>query len=87
MVGSCVVYCLCISSFYRYVLSPEIQFNPVTHMSVGPAAVFQDLPQKPILTLTLDAPESWLVESVKTTYDLDNIHLEEVRVYMYGFED
>lgn len=46
--------------------------------SLGPHALFYDMPQKPLLTLGMDPPESWLVESVKTQYDLDNIFLEEV---------
>jgi len=36
------------------------------------------MPETPLLTLGMDPPESWLVEAVKTPYDLDNIYLEEV---------
>ena len=48
-------------------------------LSLGPSAKFTDLPQKSILTLGMSPPESWLVEAVRTQYDLDNILLEEVR--------
>ena len=68
----------CICSFYRYVLEPRVSFDVGHQLSGGPHAVFTNLPHKPILTLGVDAPESWLVESVRTQYDLDNIHLEDV---------
>ena len=42
------------------------------------------MPQKPLLTLGLDPPESWIVSAVKTTYDLDNIYLEEVKVGVHA---
>jgi len=42
-------------------------------------AKFLDMPQSPLFTLNLNTPESWMVESVRTRYDLDNIYLEEVR--------
>lgn len=47
--------------------------------SAGPMAKFLDMPQSPLFTLNLNTPESWMVESVNTRYDLDNIYLEEVR--------
>lgn len=53
-------------------------FSADKSLASGPGAFFKDMPSKPILTLGMDPPESWLVESVKTHYDLDNIHLEEV---------
>ena len=37
------------------------------------------MPHSPLFTLNLNTPESWMVESVRTPYDLDNIYLEEVR--------
>lgn len=66
-------------SFYRYVLEPEIAFTPDKLFIPGPVATFLDMPQSPLFTLNLNTPESWMVESVRTTYDLDNIYLEEVR--------
>lgn len=67
---------MCVSSFYRYVLEPELSFTP-DGLSVPPVAVFNDLPQSPLLTLHLDVPHSWLVEAVWSPHDLDNIHLDE----------
>lgn len=68
-----------LSSFYRYVLEPEVMFQSDGSYSPGPLAKFLDMPQSPLFTLNLNTPESWMVESVHTRYDLDNIYLEEVR--------
>ncbi|NXG55323.1 UGGG1 glucosyltransferase, partial [Hemiprocne comata] len=65
-------------SFYRYVLEPEISFTTENNFAPGPIARFLDMPQSPLFTLNLNTPESWMVESVRTPYDLDNIYLEEV---------
>ena len=54
-------------------------FKPDGSSTLGPSAKFTDLPQKSLLTLGMQPPESWLVESVRTQYDLDNILLEEVK--------
>uniref|UniRef100_A0A8C5S070 UDP-glucose ceramide glucosyltransferase-like 1 n=1 Tax=Laticauda laticaudata TaxID=8630 RepID=A0A8C5S070_LATLA len=67
-----------LKSFYRYVLEPEITFTAEKHLIPGPVAKFLDMPQSPLFTLNLNTPESWMVESVRTSYDLDNIYLEEV---------
>lgn len=66
-------------SFYRYVLEPEISFTADDNFAPGPIAKFLDMPQSPLFTLNLNTPESWMVESVRTPYDIDNIYLEEVR--------
>ncbi|XP_030212800.1 UDP-glucose:glycoprotein glucosyltransferase 1 [Gadus morhua] len=67
-----------LKSFYRYVLEPEVGFQADGSVSAGPLARFLDMPQTPLFTLNLNTPESWMVESVGTRYDLDNIYLEEV---------
>ncbi|KAF6116859.1 UDP-glucose glycoprotein glucosyltransferase 1 [Phyllostomus discolor] len=67
-----------LKSFYRYVLEPEISFTSDNRFAKGPIAKFLDMPQSPLFTLNLNTPESWMVESVRTPYDLDNIYLEEV---------
>jgi hypothetical protein len=46
----------------------------------GPHAVFRDIPETPLLTMNLDIPQAWMVEAVKSPYDLDNIYLKEVRI-------
>lgn len=60
-------------------LEPEVLFQADGSFSAGPMAKFLDMPQSPLFTLNLNTPESWMVESVNTRYDLDNIYLEEVR--------
>ncbi|KAK2891958.1 UDP-glucose:glycoprotein glucosyltransferase 1 isoform X2 [Channa argus] len=67
-----------LKSFYRYVLEPEVVFQADGSFSPGPMAKFLDMPQSPLFTLNLNTPESWMVESVHTRYDLDNIYLQEV---------
>ncbi|ESP03274.1 hypothetical protein LOTGIDRAFT_137613 [Lottia gigantea] len=67
-----------LTSFYRYVLEPDVQFLSNGSLASGPEARFTSLPQKSLLTLNMNPPESWLVEAVRSVYDLDNILLEEV---------
>ncbi|KAK7477135.1 hypothetical protein BaRGS_00031621 [Batillaria attramentaria] len=76
-----------VKRFYRYVLEPELTFRGNGMLSDGPVARFLDLPHKSLLTLGMEPPESWLVESVASVYDLDNILLEEVdKAVNAGFE-
>lgn len=65
------------TSFYRYVLESELKFDD-SHKQIKPTAFFRSMPQSPILTLNIHSPESWMVEAVRSPYDLDNIHLSEV---------
>lgn len=44
----------------------------------GPVATFLDIPEAPLLTLNMITPEGWLVETVHSNCDLDNIHLKDV---------
>ncbi|XP_051873658.1 UDP-glucose:glycoprotein glucosyltransferase 1 isoform X2 [Pristis pectinata] len=67
-----------LKSIYRYVLEPETTFKADGSFAPGPVAKFLDMPQSPLFTLIINTPESWMVESVHTSYDLDNIYLEEV---------
>ncbi|XP_071839309.1 UDP-glucose:glycoprotein glucosyltransferase 1-like isoform X2 [Apostichopus japonicus] len=65
-------------SFYRYALEPEITFRVDNSFSNGPTGRFNDMPHDTLLTMNVMTPESWLVESVRTIYDLDNIKLSEI---------
>ncbi|XP_053565723.1 UDP-glucose:glycoprotein glucosyltransferase 1 isoform X2 [Bombina bombina] len=67
-----------LKSFYRFVLEPEVMFTPEKMFMSGPIAKFLDMPQSPLFTLNLNIPDNWMVEPVRTPYDLDNIYLEEV---------
>ncbi|XP_077609991.1 UDP-glucose:glycoprotein glucosyltransferase 2 isoform X2 [Crocuta crocuta] len=65
-----------LTSFYRFVLEPELMLvgNDIT----GPVAKFLDIPEAPLLTLNMITPEGWLVETVHSNCDLDNIHLKDI---------
>ncbi|XP_069069835.1 UDP-glucose:glycoprotein glucosyltransferase 1 isoform X1 [Pleurodeles waltl] len=67
-----------LKSFYRYVLEPEVSFTSENNFAPGPIAKFLDMPHSPLFTLNIITPDSWMVESVRTPYDLDNIYLDEV---------
>nr|XP_014348824.1 PREDICTED: UDP-glucose:glycoprotein glucosyltransferase 2 [Latimeria chalumnae] len=66
-----------LKSFFRFVLEPEVTFMANNSLSPGPVAKFLEMPESPFLTLNMITPESWLVEAVRSKYDLDNIHLQE----------
>uniref|UniRef100_A0A8B9T8Q0 UDP-glucose ceramide glucosyltransferase-like 1 n=1 Tax=Anas platyrhynchos TaxID=8839 RepID=A0A8B9T8Q0_ANAPL len=58
-----------LKSFYRFVLEPELMYGINKH-----------LPSEPLLlTLNMITPESWLVEAVNSSCDLDNIHLQDIK--------
>ncbi|MGH0118928.1 UNVERIFIED_CONTAM: hypothetical protein FKN15_054922 [Acipenser sinensis] len=65
-------------SFYRNVLEPDVTFLANNTLSPGPVAKFLEMPESPLLTLNMITPESWLVEAVQSSHDLDNIHLQEI---------
>nr|XP_055070737.1 UDP-glucose:glycoprotein glucosyltransferase 2 isoform X1 [Misgurnus anguillicaudatus]XP_055070738.1 UDP-glucose:glycoprotein glucosyltransferase 2 isoform X1 [Misgurnus anguillicaudatus]XP_055070739.1 UDP-glucose:glycoprotein glucosyltransferase 2 isoform X1 [Misgurnus anguillicaudatus]XP_055070740.1 UDP-glucose:glycoprotein glucosyltransferase 2 isoform X1 [Misgurnus anguillicaudatus] len=67
-----------LKSFYRYVLESDVSFFGNNSLSPGPMARFTEIPESPLLTLNMITPESWMVEAVRSPYDLDNIHLQEV---------
>jgi UDP-glucose:glycoprotein glucosyltransferase len=43
-----------------------------------PFAYFHNMPQSPVLTMNIHSPESWMVEAVRSPFDLDNIILKEI---------
>lgn len=63
--------------FYRYVGASEVSFSPSGALS-APRALFSGLPSKQLLTLSLQPPDSWMIEPVTALYDLDNIKMEQV---------
>lgn len=75
--GHSMYVCLCsVDSFYRFVLEPELVL--AADGITGPVAKFSDIPEAPLLTLNMITPEGWLVETVYSNCDLDNIHLKDV---------
>lgn len=69
-----------IDSFYRFVLEPELTL--VTNDLIEPVAEFLDIPESPLLTLNIITPEGWLVETVHSNCDLDNICLKDVSYHV-----
>ncbi|XP_007942201.1 UDP-glucose:glycoprotein glucosyltransferase 2 [Orycteropus afer afer] len=67
-----------LNSFYRFVLEPELMSGANDIHSLGPVAKFLDIPESPLLTLNMITPEGWLVETVYSNCDLDNIHLKDI---------
>ncbi|PAV57236.1 hypothetical protein WR25_11477 [Diploscapter pachys] len=62
--------------FYRYVASPQLQFDQ-TGSVVASSARFSNLPSKQLLTLSVHAPDAWMIEAVYAEYDLDNIKMQQ----------
>ncbi|KAJ0181268.1 hypothetical protein K1T71_003353 [Dendrolimus kikuchii] len=73
-----------LKSFYRYVLEPELQFSAAGSLSGGALARFSRLPHAPLLSMELRTPANWLVECVKSVYDLDNIRLADVETVVHS---
>uniref|UniRef100_W5MD03 UDP-glucose ceramide glucosyltransferase-like 1 n=1 Tax=Lepisosteus oculatus TaxID=7918 RepID=W5MD03_LEPOC len=71
-----------LKGFYRFVLEPDVSFLSNNSLSPGPVAKFVEMPESPLFTLNMITPESWLVESVRSFYDLDNIHLQELNGFV-----
>ncbi|XP_011503813.1 PREDICTED: UDP-glucose:glycoprotein glucosyltransferase [Ceratosolen solmsi marchali] len=72
-----------LKSFYRFVLEPELQFTSNGEI-VGAIAKFTKLPSSSLLTQNIHAPENWLVEVIKSVYDLDNIKLDNVAIGVHS---
>ncbi|XP_011860081.1 PREDICTED: UDP-glucose:glycoprotein glucosyltransferase isoform X1 [Vollenhovia emeryi] len=72
-----------LKSFYRFVLDPELQFTTEGDIS-GSIAKFTKLPTSSLLTQYIHAPENWLVEVVRSVYDLDNIKLDNVAMGVHS---
>ncbi|XP_051051177.1 UDP-glucose:glycoprotein glucosyltransferase 2 [Phodopus roborovskii] len=66
-----------LGSFYRFVLEPELMSGANNSPSGGPVAKFLDVPESYLLTLNMITPEGWLVETVQSNCDLDNINLKD----------
>ncbi len=65
-------------SYFRAVLQPELTFNDEGSLAPGPVARFAGLPEELILTMHYHIPDNWLIEPIKSVYDLDNIKLASV---------
>ncbi|ESN93236.1 hypothetical protein HELRODRAFT_115758 [Helobdella robusta] len=66
-----------LKSYYKFVLDRELYFDDDGEL-LSNSAIFTNLPEKSLLTLNMDTPESWFVESIYSPHDLDNIFMHEV---------
>lgn len=73
-----------LKSFYRLVLEADLSFSADERLLAGPMAKFGVLPQGALLTQNFQVPDNWLVESVWSPYDLDNIRLENVETDVHS---
>ncbi|CAB04207.2 UDP-glucose:Glycoprotein Glucosyltransferase [Caenorhabditis elegans] len=64
-----------IKRFYRFVANEKLLFNEDGSME-NHSVVFSNLPQKQLLTMSLETNDAWMIEVKKAEYDLDNILLE-----------
>ena len=69
--------------FYRMVL-PSLDFDTQGALMPGPRAVFRQLPPASLLTLGMEVPTSWMVQSETSAHDLDNINLQGVAGDVYS---
>ncbi|CAG8627822.1 448_t:CDS:10, partial [Ambispora leptoticha] len=65
--------------FYRYVLDTRIKFD-VNGNPIPPSALFNGLPEDPLLTLGMDTIQAWLVTPLSSIHDLDNIKLKNLDI-------
>ncbi|CAG8517343.1 10633_t:CDS:10, partial [Ambispora gerdemannii] len=63
--------------FYRYVLETKMKFD-INGNPIPPSALFNNLPEDPLLTLGLDTIQAWLVTLLSSVHDLDNIKLKNL---------
>lgn len=68
-----------IKRFYRFVANEKLLFNEDGSME-NHSVVFSNLPQKQLLTMSLETNDAWMIEVKKAEYDLDNILLETVSI-------
>lgn len=66
-----------LKNYFRYVIDSEMHFDDNQQL-LNTKAHFEDVPQSPLFTLNMMTAENWLVESIASPFDLDNIHLEEI---------
>jgi len=51
---------------------------------IGPRARFENIPQEPLLSLSMDVPPSWLVTPKESVHDLDNLKLASLKERLRG---
>ena len=75
-----------ITRYYRHVWADELAFTSEGRLEAGPAAQFTDIPEDPVFTMNLHTPHAWVVVPTYCIYDLDNVHLADLREFGHGIE-
>lgn len=65
-------------------MEPELEFTSSGEI-MGAIAKFKKLPTSSLLTQNIHAPDNWLVEVVRSVYDLDNIKLDNVAIGVHRY--
>lgn len=72
-----------VKRFYRHVLESAPRFDDAGRIA-DPRARFENIPELPLLSLSMDVPPSWLVNPEECIYDLDNLKLESLKDRLKG---
>lgn len=64
-----------IKRFYRFVSSESLEFDETGNIE-NHESFFSNLPQKQLLTMSIETNDGWMIEVKKAEYDLDNLLLE-----------
>ncbi|KAA8909802.1 UDP-glucose:Glyco protein glucosyltransferase-domain-containing protein [Sphaerosporella brunnea] len=72
-----------VKRFYRHVLASKPAFDDSGRLT-SPRAIFNNIPQGPLLSLSMDVPPSWLVTPKESIHDLDNLKLDALKERLRG---
>lgn len=72
-----------VKRFYRHVLEAAPRFD-ATGGLIDPRVRFTNVPDSPLLSLSMDVPSSWLVTPKDCIHDLDNIKLDAMKERLRG---
>ncbi|PWW80615.1 Glycosyltransferase Family 24 protein [Tuber magnatum] len=78
-----VVAELPVKRFYRHVLNSAPIFDEHGDLT-DPQARFENVPELPLLSLSMDVPPSWLVTPKESPYDLDNLRIQSLKDRLKG---
>ena len=75
-----------LKQFYRYVAATSLTFraNGEIDSSQHKSAVFPNLPSQTLFSMSLDVPDSWMVDAVAAPRDLDNLRLADIQDEVVG---
>ncbi|KAG0132881.1 UDP-glucose:glycoprotein glucosyltransferase-domain-containing protein [Tuber indicum] len=72
-----------VKRFYRHVLNSAPTFDENGNLADSQAR-FENIPELPLLSLSMDVPPSWLVTPKESPYDLDNLKIQSLKDRLKG---